>query len=67
VLLNKYQHLLSITTTDNMKALLLAASGVINQLVLIVAGLALIYFFLGLVKFIFNSAVQKAKKREKIL
>src|SRR6266704_526631 len=48
-----------------MKALLLAASGVINQLVLIVAGLALIYFFWGLVKFIFNSASAEGQEEGK--
>jgi len=38
-----------------MKALIQATGGVINQLIVIVAGLALLYFFWGLVKFIFHA------------
>lgn len=38
-----------------MKALIQATGGVINQLIVIVAGLALLYFFWGLAKFIFHA------------
>ncbi len=38
-----------------MKELIIAFGGIINQLIYIVAGIALLYFFWGLAKFIFNS------------
>ncbi len=48
-----------------MKALLIAAGGVINQLIVIVAGLALLYFFWGLVKFIFHSGSEAEQTKGK--
>jgi hypothetical protein len=48
-----------------MKALLLAASGVISKLIVVVAGLAVLYFFWGLVKFIFNAGSEEAQTEGK--
>ncbi len=42
-----------------MKALIIASGGIINTLIIIVAGLALLWFFWGLVKFIFHSGDAK--------
>ncbi len=48
-----------------MKALLQAATGVINQLIVVVAGLAVLYFFWGLMKFIFHADSEDAQTEGK--
>ncbi len=45
-----------------MKALLIATGGIVNQLIVVVAGLALLYFFWGLAKFIFNAGSESARE-----
>ena len=45
-----------------MKALIIATDGIVNQLIVFIIALALIYFFWGLVKFIFKSGDATARE-----